>query len=184
MFDGYPAHPLSKKGAEPPSQFSANFYCAQTTGCITMPLGMEGSLSPGDCFSMGIQLPSPKRGRSPSPIFGPCLLWPNGWIDQDGTWQGGGPWCTPHCARWAPSSPAKKRGRTAPPQFWARFFCGQTAGCIKMPLGMKVGLRPGDFVLDGDPVHLFQKGAELPIFQPTSIVGKRLHVSRCRFIRR
>jgi len=25
------------------------------------------------------------------------------------------------------------------------------AGCIKMPLGMEVGLSPGDFVLDGDP---------------------------------
>jgi len=20
------------------------------------------------------------------PIFGPCLLWPNNWMDQDGTW--------------------------------------------------------------------------------------------------
>jgi len=29
--------------------------------------------------------------------------------------------------------------------------CGQTAGWSKMPLGMEVELRPGDFVLDGDP---------------------------------
>ena len=29
-----------------------------------------------------------------------------------------------------------------------------------MPLGMDVGLSPGDFVLDGDPVPLPQKGAE------------------------
>jgi len=27
------------------------------------------------------------------------------------------------------------------PQFSAHFCCGQTAGWIKMPLGMKVGLR-------------------------------------------
>ena len=27
------------------------------------------------------------------------------------------------------------------------------AGCINMPLGMEVGLSPGDFVLDGDPVR-------------------------------
>jgi len=30
-------------------------------------------------------------------------------------------------------------------------YCGQTAGWIKMPLGMKVGLGPGHIVLDGDP---------------------------------
>jgi len=35
-------------------------------------------------------------------------------------------------------------------------------GWIKMPLGMKVGLRPGDFVLDGDPAPLLKKGAGPP----------------------
>ena len=34
------------------------------------------------------------------------------------------------------------------------------AGQIKMPLGMEVGLGPGDFVLDGDPAPLPKKGAE------------------------
>jgi len=29
-------------------------------------------------------------------------------------------------------------------------YCGQTAGCTKMPLGMELGLSPRDFVLDGD----------------------------------
>jgi len=29
-----------------------------------------------------------------------------------------------------------------------------------MPLGMEVGLSPGDFVLDGDPAPLSKKGAE------------------------
>jgi len=38
------------------------------------------------------------------------------------------------------------------------FYCGQTAGCIKMPLGVEVGLSLGDFVLDGDPALLPQKG--------------------------
>ena len=32
------------------------------------------------------------------------------------------------------------------------------AGWIKMPLGMEVGLSPGEFVLDGDPVPPPQKG--------------------------
>jgi len=49
-------------------------------------------------------VPPPKRrGKPPFQIFGPCLLWPNGWMHQD-------------------------------------------------PLGMDVGLSPGYFVLDGDPL--------------------------------
>jgi len=41
---------------------------------------------------------------------------------------------------------------------------------IKMPLGMELGLSPGDFVLDGDPVSPPQKGggARLPNFRPIS----------------
>ena len=37
-----------------------------------------------------------------------------------------------------------------------------------MQLGMELGLGPGDFVLDGDPVPFRQKGAEppSPIFGP------------------
>ena len=34
------------------------------------------------------------------------------------------------------------------------------AGCIKMPLGMEVGLSPGDSVFDGDPAPLPKKGAD------------------------
>ena len=34
------------------------------------------------------------------------------------------------------------------------------AGWIEMPLGMEVGLDPGDFVLDGDPALPRQKGAD------------------------
>ena len=37
-------------------------------------------------------------------------------------------------------APLPKKGGRAPPQFSAPFYCGQTAGCIKMPLGMEVGL--------------------------------------------
>ena len=47
--------------------------------------------------------------------------------------------------------PLLKQGGRALPQFSVHFYCGQTAECIKMPLGMEVGLIPGDFVLDGDP---------------------------------
>jgi len=57
--------------------------------------------------------------------------------------------------------PPRKRGEP-PPKFLAHFYCGQTAGCIKMPLGMEVGLSPGDFVLDGDPVPPSQKRGRSP----------------------
>jgi len=56
--------PLTKMGAEPPPQFSVNFYCAQLTG-ITMPLGVEVGLSPGDFVFDGDPYPSPKRRQSP-----------------------------------------------------------------------------------------------------------------------
>jgi len=57
-------------------------------GWIKMPLGMEVGLGPGDFVD-----PAPpfrKGGGASCPIFGPCPLWPNGWMDQDETWHGGG----------------------------------------------------------------------------------------------
>ena len=101
-------------------------------------------------------------GGALSPIFGPCRLWPNGWMDQDGAWHGGEPWSRPHCARWGPSSPRQKG---ADPQFSAYLYFCQTAGCIKMPLGMVTGLSPGNFVLDVDPASP-PKGRNSPIFGP------------------
>jgi len=67
-----------------------------------MPLGMEVGLDPGDILLDGEPAPFPKKGTEP-PIFGPCLLWPNGCVDQDATWYGGRPQPRPHCARWRPS---------------------------------------------------------------------------------
>jgi len=43
----------------------------------------------------------------PSPVFGPCLMWPNGWMDQHATWYGGRPRPSRHCLRWGPSFPRK-----------------------------------------------------------------------------
>jgi len=55
-------------------------------------LGMQVALSPGDFVLDGDPALSPKMGaKPPSPIFGPCLLWPNGWMDQDAIWYGGRP---------------------------------------------------------------------------------------------
>jgi len=45
-------------------------------------------------------------------------------------------------------APPEKKG-TAPTQVLAHVYCGQTAGWIKMPLGLEVNLCSGDVVLDG-----------------------------------
>ena len=51
-----------------------------------MPLGMEVGLAHAPSCSMGTQLPpTEKGGTALHPIFGPCLLWPNGWMDEDAT---------------------------------------------------------------------------------------------------
>ena len=105
--------------------------------------------------------PFQKRGAHP-PIFSPCLLWPNGWMDQDTTWYGGRPRPRRHCVVWGPAAP-KKEGHTR--QSSAHVYCGQTAGCISIPFGTEVGLGPGDIVLDGDPAAP-KKGHRPTIFGP------------------
>jgi len=89
------------KGHSP--QFSAHFRCGQMAAWIKMPLGKEVGLDTGDFVLDGDPTtPLQKGGRAPQ-IFGPCLLWPNSWMDQDGTWHGGRPQPTELCVRWGPS---------------------------------------------------------------------------------
>jgi len=61
-----------------------------------MLLAMEVGLGPGDFMSDGDPAPSEKK-HSLHPIFGPCLLWPNGWMDEDATWCGSIPRPRQHC---------------------------------------------------------------------------------------
>jgi len=61
-------------------------------------------------------------------------------------------------------------------------YCGQTAGWIKMPLSVEVGLGPGQIVLDGDPAPTPPKGHSPPNFRPISDVVKWLHGSRCHLV--
>jgi len=69
-------------------------------------------------------------------------------MDQDVIRYGGIRRPKGHCVQWGPSSPPRKKG-TDHTQFLAHIYCGQTAGWIKMPLGMEVNLGPGDVLLDG-----------------------------------
>jgi len=80
------------------------------------------------------------------------------------------------------SAPQKQIRGTAP-QFSAHVYCSQSAGWIKMQLGMEVGLGPGDFVLDGNPAPP-KKGTQPPNFRPISVVAKRLGVSGYHLLRR
>jgi len=73
-------------------------------------------------------------------------------------------------------APPSTKGNS--PQFSAHICCSEMAGWIKMPLGMEVGLGPGDFVLHGDPASPSQKGDGAPNFRHISIVAKRLDGSR------
>jgi len=134
------------------------------------------------CY-MGNQLPSPKKGQSLSPIFGPFLLWPNGWMHHDAIWYGGRFHPSRLCVRWGPSCLPKRR-QSYP--FLVHVYCGQTAAWIKMTLGTEVGVGPDDIVLDGDPAPPSPKRgwSPLPSFWLMSIAAKRLHGSRCHVVRR
>jgi len=84
-------------------------------------------------YYMGTQSPFLQRKQSlgrGTQIFGPCLLGPNGWMDQDGTWHGGWPWSSPHCAGWGHSSPPQKGG-TEPPNFWPIFIVAKRLGASR-----------------------------------------------------
>jgi len=66
--------PLPKKGAEPPAQFSAHFYCGQMASSIMMPLGREVGLGPDDTVLDGDASPLPKKGTEPLPNFRPMSI--------------------------------------------------------------------------------------------------------------
>jgi len=118
-----------------------------------MPLGTEVGLGPGHIVLAGNSATPSNDGDTTVPSFGPCLLYPNGWMDQDATWYGGrsrprphyvGPcvlwpngwidqdstWCggrprpRRHCIRWRPSSPMECC--TTALRFSAHVYCGHT----------------------------------------------------------
>ena len=92
-------------------------HCGQTVGRIKTKLGMQVSLGNGHTVLDGDHAPLPKRGRSPPPNFGPCLLRPNGWMDEAGTWHGGRPQHRRLCVRSGLSHPPPKRGGRRLPNF-------------------------------------------------------------------
>ena len=96
VLDGDPAPPPQRGTA--PRQFLAHICCGQMAAWIKMSLGMELGLGQGDFVLDGDHAPPPQKGRNPQ-IFGPCLLRPNGWMDEAGTWHGGTPQPRRLCVR-------------------------------------------------------------------------------------
>jgi len=160
---------------------------------------------------------------SACPVGNVGVLCPDGWMDQDETRHAGSPRLWPQCIRCVlivtsassiiPRSRTADTGCTVVLQIrrarlgicWDSFkhqylqmgsvgICwGQTAGWIKLALGVEVGLIPADFVLDWDPAppqkgggvtQFPQKGDGTPNFRSTSIAAKRLHGLRCHLVRR
>jgi len=66
---------LPKKGHS--LQFLAHVCRGQTAGWIKTPLGTEVYLGPRHIDLDGDPAQSPRKGHNP-PLFGQCLLWPNG----------------------------------------------------------------------------------------------------------
>jgi len=103
---------------------------------------LKVSLSPGHIVLDGNPAhpqkgaPSPKGGAQP-PIFGPCLLWPNCWMNQNATCYGGRPWPRRHCVRWRPSSPFR-----GGPQFWGREYIPATVWPIATKFGTVTVIDP------------------------------------------
>jgi len=131
-----------RRGHSTPPNFRPTYY-GQMAGWtnICHLLRNIGLARPRRYCVSGRRSRPPPKGAKPT-IFGPCLLWPNGWMDQDATWYGGRPRPWLHCDRWGPS-PSQ---RHTAPQFSAHVSCDKMAGWIEMPLGTNVG----HIVLDGD----------------------------------
>ena len=153
------------------------------------------------CARWGPSPPPQKGGRAPSPIFGPFLVWPNGWMHQDATWYGGRPQPMGQCVRWGPR-PLPKKG-AEPPIFGPCLL--RPNGCMDQDATWYGGRpRPRRHCVRWGPNSLPQKGAEppSPIFGPSLlsiwpvsigwikmapispifgifIVAKRLDASRC-----
>ena len=77
----------------------------------------RGRLRSSDVVLHGDPAPPPQLKGARPPVFGPCLLWLNGWMDEGATWYGSRPQPRPHCVRWEPSSHHDRGTAQQPPSF-------------------------------------------------------------------
>ena len=107
VLDGDPA-PAILHGHSPPPNFRPMSVVTKLLDESRCP-GMVVGLGPGDVVLDGDQIPL--KGAQP-PVFGPCLLCPNGWMDEDATWYEGRPRPRSQCVRRGPSS--TRKGHSTP----------------------------------------------------------------------
>jgi len=114
--------PPPKKGRAP-SQCSAHVYCGQTALCIRILLGTEVGLSVGDTALDGDPAPPPLKGHSQQFLANVRCSQTAGWTKMPlGMEVGLGP--GDFALDEDPASPQKTG--TAPTQFLAHVYCGQT----------------------------------------------------------
>jgi len=114
------------------------------------------------CIRWRPNSPPRNKGIARHPTFGPCLLWPNVWMDQDATWYAE--------VNLGPGDvvldgiPAPYPLKGAQPQvfgpclLWPNAWMDQDATwCGSRP-------RLGHIVLDGDPAPPLRKGHSSPLF--------------------
>jgi len=98
------------------------------------------------------------------------VLWPNAWMDQDETWYAGkprlvGPGHIVLDGELGIHLPSLKGTQQQPP-ISAHICCGQMADGLRCQChsvyGGRLGLGPGNFVLDGDPAPHSPKGRAVP----------------------
>jgi len=66
------------------------------------------------------------------------------------------------------------------PQFSTHIYCGKTAGCIKVPLHMEVGLSPDHIMLDGAQLPPPKKRGGTAQFSAHVYCGQMVaHLSSC-----
>jgi len=115
-------------------------------------LGMQVGRGPNDSVLNGDPGPAPQVGTVPQ-FWSMSIV--SKWLDGSRR----------HLVKASTQASVSWMETQSPPQFFGHVPCVQTAGWIKMPLGMKVGLGSGSIVLHGDPDPL-AKGAQPPIFGP------------------
>jgi len=135
------------------------------------------------CVGSGPSYSLPDKGAEPPLIFGPFLLWPNGYIHQDAIWYGGRPQSMPHFARWDPAHPPQKGGTApnfGPCLLWPNGWMDQDATRYD---GRP---RPGQHCVkcgrSSTPMG-HSPAPKLPNFGPClHVVAKRLDGSRCHLV--
>jgi len=71
-----------KRGEGTTTQRFWPMYCDQMAAWMKMPVGTGVGIGSGHIVLHGEPVTPLKRGTA-APNFGRCLLWPNGWMDQD-----------------------------------------------------------------------------------------------------